>query len=310
MGRPGNRRRRAWKGKGSADLKSVARYCWINGKWHTADRPLILPANRAYLYGDGVFETFRSRAGRFFRLERHLARMHRGMDVLGLDTGDGLANALEALQDVFDRIGSKDVVFRITVSRGSGWLQLSSIAPAEVVVLAQLAPDSPPEAGRAVLSSVMRDATSPFADVVTCNWLPHILALREAEGLGYDEAVLVNNSGHLVEASSSNLFWITSGELFTPAVECGALPGITREAVIESAAAAGIRVLEGSYQPEALSAAEAAFVTSAVAGVRQLISFGDAPLLREDSWGVMSRVRQQLERLIASETHAASPGKR
>ena len=271
----------------------MARYCWINGKWHTADRPLILPANRAYLYGDGVFETFRSRAGRFFRLERHLARMHRGMDVLGLDTGDGLANALEALQDVFDRIGSKDVVFRITVSRGSGWLQLSSIAPAEVVVLAQLAPESPLKpAVRS--SSVMRDATSPFADVVTCNWLPHVLALREAEALGYDEAILVNNSGHLVEASSSNLFWIANGELFTPAVECGALPGVTREAVVESAAAAGIRVLEGSYQPEALSSAEAAFVTSAVAGVRQLISFGDAPLLREDS-RASSRVRQQLD---------------
>lgn len=288
----------------------MTNYCWVNGQWHSADQPLVVPTNRSFLYGDGVFETFRSRGGRFFRLERHLARLHRGMDVLGLDTGDGLAVALEAMQEVFSLMGTSDAVFRITVSRGSGWLQLASTSPAEVLVLAQPAPANPPEAGRAVLSSLMRDATSPFADVKTCNWLPQILARREAEGLGYDEAILVNTSGYLAEASSSNLFWIAGGELFTPAIECGALPGITREAVIEAASAAGVRVLQGSYLPEVLAQAEAAFVTSAVAGMKPLVSFGEAPLLQEDTHGLMSLIRSQLDRLIASETQPTKTGQR
>ncbi len=282
--------------------------CWIDGRWHGADEPLIAPTDRGFLYGDGVFETLRSRNGRFFRLERHLARLQRGMDVLSIHPGDGVTEALEALPGVFEQFDAGDVVIRLSVTRGNGWLQARPSAQGLVSILAKPAPSSPPDAGRAVLSSVVCDATSPVADIKTCNWLPNILARQEAEGLGFDEAILCNGLGYLTEASSSNLFWTIDGELFTPAIESGALPGITREAVIEAAKSIHINVYEGSYLPEALSESEAAFVTNSVFGIKQLISFGEAPLLKEDPSRVVVRVREQLACLIDSEIEVTGVG--
>lgn len=287
-------------------------FCWTNGQWYDADQALISPLDRGFLYGDGVFETLRSHCGRFFRLERHLARLHHGMDYLGLDPGDALEEALDALPQCFGLVGAESVVARLSVTRGDGWLEVRPASAAVVTLLARQAPLGPPEAGRAVLSSVVRDATSPISDLKTCNWLPSILARREAEGLGYNEAILCNSLGYLAEASSSNLFWARAGELFTPAIECGALPGITREAVIEAARTAGIAVFEGNFLPEDLAAADAAFLTNSVFGIKQLVSCamsgrdGDAPMLREDLHGVVASVRRELDRLIASETEPSN----
>ncbi len=268
--------------------------------------------DRGFLYGDGVFETLRSYSGRFFRMERHLARLNHGMDYLGLDPGRALAGALKALEDVCHDLKMEEVVIRLSVTRGEGWLAVHPVSAAVVSVLAKQAPVAPPEAGRALLSSVVRDATSPIAELKTCNWLPNILARREAEALGYNEAIVCNGLGYLAEASSSNLFWTRGGDLFTPAVESGALPGITREAVIEAALSVGISVREGNFLPENLACAEAAFLTNSVFGIKQLVSCAingqdaDAPLLEEDPHGVVAAVRRELQRLIIEETQASS----
>src|SRR5439155_15849949 len=87
---------------------------------------------------------------------------------------------------------------------------------------------------RLITSSFRLPANEPLAQFKTCNKLPQILARAEADVAGAQEALLLNTEGHVVEASSSNLFWIEGNTVCTPPLAAGILPGVTRAVVFES----------------------------------------------------------------------------
>ncbi len=276
--------------------------CWINGKWHPALTALVSPLERTYLYGDGVFEVLRGQAGRFFRLDKHIARLYRGIEVIGCNAGEQVSEAIKALPKAFDHLESEEIIVRITVSGGLGWQDMADHSGGAVTILARPAPSVPPEPARAVLSSVMRDPASPLAEINSCNALLNALARREAEGLGFDEAVLLNHTGALCDTTAGNLFWVSKGVAYTPAVECGAMPGVTREAVLQAAETAGISLQIGMYPAQHLRQAETAFVTNSLFTILPLVSFGEDPLLEDDREGITSSLKSSLKRLIEIET--------
>jgi len=276
---------------------------WVDGEWRPAGAPAVPPVDRCYLYGDGVFETFRSRSGRFFRLERHLDRMRRGLDLLGIEFEPGEAAIREAAGRVFGLLGSRDAVFRLTVSRGTGWRGFEEPGRPRVTLLAE-ALDPPSSGGppSACLSSFARDETSPLSAVKSCNWLPSILALREARKRGCEEAVMLCRAGWLSECSASNLFWVRNGTLYTPSLRCGALPGVMRSAVLDAAAREGIPAEEGEFLPQALAGAEAALVSSSVRGVRLLGAFQGKVFPPQDAAGTVTRLLEAVGRLVVEES--------
>ena len=97
-----------------------------------------------------------------------------------------------------------------------------------------------------------------------------VLARAEARAASVDEALLLNTRGELACAAAANLFWIAGGRLFTPALECGVLAGVTRAAVLARASELGVEAHAVHADPEALVAAEAIFVTNALIGVREV----------------------------------------
>jgi branched-subunit amino acid aminotransferase/4-amino-4-deoxychorismate lyase len=95
-----------------------------------------------------------------------------------------------------------------------------------------------------------------------------VTASLEAKRAGYGELVFVNTKGELAEGIFSNLFWVKSGELFTPAGECGLLPGVTRAKVLQIAERLKIVVNLGHYGREAIEDADEIFFTNSMMGVR------------------------------------------
>jgi len=109
------------------------------------------------------------------------------------------------------------------------------------------------------------------------NGLNIILAKLEARRLGVFECVLLNRHGRLTEGTTSNIFFIRGRALYTPALSCGLLEGVTRAAVVRLARAAGYRVVEGAYRPEHLKAADEAFLTSTtleIVPIVRLVEYG------------------------------------
>jgi branched-subunit amino acid aminotransferase/4-amino-4-deoxychorismate lyase len=158
---------------------------------------------------------------------------------------------------------------RLTVTAGSGGRGLERPPAPTLRMFATAAPAPRPEGpARLVTSTVRRNAASPASRLKTLSYLDNILARREARAAGADEALMLNGEGKIACAAAANIFWITGGRLFTPALDCGVLAGIIRAEVLALAAGMGVETVEVGGAPAALAQADGVFLTSSLVGVR------------------------------------------
>ena len=129
---------------------------------------------------------------------------------------------------------------------------------------------------RLSLSPFRFDARRPLAGIKSTSYLDHQLAWREAVRRGYDEAVVCSSEGALCECARANLFWVVIGELRTPSLDSGCLPGIARALLLEWLPALGLSCREGLYMPHELATADEVFITAATTGPRPVTGFYDA----------------------------------
>jgi len=183
--------------------------------------------------GDGVFETVRSQNGRPFALTRHLRRLARSAEGLGMAEpdleliADGVALAVAANPDL------PDARVRVTVTDGAGPLG-SDRSPGEQTVIVALGPfpGIPPHTDVAI-APWPRNEFGALAGLKTTSYADNVRALAHAKQRGASEAVFGNVSGNLCEGTGSNVFVVLDGVLVTPPLSAGPLAGITRELVLE-----------------------------------------------------------------------------
>lgn len=262
----------------------MAEKLYLNGRLVPASQARLSPFDHGFLYGFGLFETMRAYGGCIFRLDRHTARLRNAARTLGLADRLGGVSLEKACEDTLAANGLGDARLRLSVSAGEGdMLPDPESCPRPTVLVAARAltplPSERYEEGfSAVLSSLRRDSHSPLSQLKTACYLGSVLARSEARKAGADEAILLNEHGRLAEASSSNLFVVRGGQLLTPSVGSGVLPGITREAVLELARRLGIYSAERELGFTELAEAEEAFLTNSIIEVMPLTSFAGKPV--------------------------------
>lgn len=242
---------------------------YLNGRIIEEDEALIPATDRGVLFGDGVFETMRAYQGKPFRLERHLERLRQGCRALRIQHWPADGEIADALTDLYYmNVGEGDAYMRITLTGGpfDGRRTLERpAAPNTLIVVKPLEP-YPEEfyksGMRLIVSGIRRNEGSFLSRVKSNNYLASLAAKQEAADRGADDAVMLNNGGLLAEGTSSNLFLVIRGKVCTPDEECGLLPGITREAVLELCGRLGIAHETGSYTLEDLMGADEAFLTA------------------------------------------------
>lgn len=255
---------------------------WLDGALVDAAGARIDPADRGFLLGDGLFETLRAHEGRVVRLARHLARLRQGADALGIGLAlddDAIARALHETLDANGH-GKGGAALRLTLTRGPGPRGLQPPAdetPTLVIATFALPPPRPP-AQAEIVRSVARNQGSLTSRLKVLGYLDNILALREAQGAGGDEAIMLNTAGRLACASAANLFLVSEGCLLTPPADEGVLPGVTRGRLLELAPTLRIESLERPLEVAAIEAAEEAFLCNSLALVRPVARIGQHPL--------------------------------
>jgi branched-chain amino acid aminotransferase len=256
---------------------------WIDGERLRADTPHVSAYDRGLTLADGLFETMRARGRSVFRLDRHLARLRDGLNALEITAPPKLRSWV--LDAVHERTSDEgDLSVRLTVTRGAGG---SGLAPpagvrATVAIVVNPLPQFPSaiyEVGlTAHVASGRRNERAMTAGLKTLAYTDAIAAWLEARRAGADEALFLDSAGHCSEATSSNLFAWTGSTLITPPLSCGALPGITRAAVFELAAARGVPAEEREFGLDELFGAEEAFLTSSLRGLAPLVRIGTRPI--------------------------------
>ena len=262
---------------------------YLNGQLLPLSKAKLSPFDHGFLYGYGLFETMRAYNGYIFRLDRHLARLRRSAQSLSLT--HSIVNMVEAKQsleaacmETLEANKLKDARLRLTISAGEGDMtpDPSTCSSPTVLVTAQNLVPLPPEkyesGFKAVLSSLRRNSQSPLSRLKSACYMESILARMAAKTAGCDEAILLNERGYLAEGSTSNIFLMSNGELITPSLESGVLPGIIREAVLEIARASNIKTMERRVELRELIEAEEAFVTNSILELMPLTWFEGKPI--------------------------------
>jgi branched-chain amino acid aminotransferase len=220
---------------------------WSNGRLYGPDDLLLSGVDHGVTVGDGVFETCAVYEGTAFALTRHLRRLTRSAVGIGLAEPD-LDLVREGVAAVLAAAGPEVGRLRITLTGGPGPLGSYRFAPEEQrqTVLVLAGPGASSEVSRVVRVPWVRNERSSVAGLKTTSYAENVVAVSEAYRLGADEAVLANTVGDLCEGTASNVFVERGGELVTPPLSSGCLAGITRELLLEWAAAAGLPVREGA----------------------------------------------------------------
>jgi len=255
---------------------------YLNGSLIPRSQARISALDYGFLYGFGLFETMRAYEGRVFRLDRHLNRLARSAEVLGLPLpATDLRSAVMATIQA-NQLG--DARVRIAVSIGEGGIvpDPSTCDQPTVLILAghyQPYPEQVYEKGfKAIVSSIHRNSQSPLSRLKSANYLESMLARQEARAAGVDEALCLNEKGLLAEASMSNVFLVTNGTIRTPGPGSGILPGITREAILELAPSLAISTLEDDVRRDELFQAQEAFLTNSLIEVMPLTEIDGKPV--------------------------------
>jgi branched-chain amino acid aminotransferase len=259
-------------------MASVASFVQANtsGRLHGAHEPSVSPLDRGFLYGDAIYEVWRTYGGVVFAWPEHLARLEASARSLRLSLpwsheflwGE-VARTAAAFRQQSGFEG--ELYVRLQISRGAGPIGLDPALadePAYVILIQPcptLAADKLAAGLRvAVAGGIRRNAREALDPAwKTGNYLNNVLGLAEARAAGADEVALLNLRGELTEASTSNLGFIREGTLYTPVLEAGILAGITRALAIgRIAPAAGLRVNETTLRPEDIAGMEEAFLMS------------------------------------------------
>lgn len=247
-----------------------------NGRLHGAEEPSISPLNRGFLYGDAIYEVWRTHEGVVFTWEEHWARLVRSARALHLDlplTREAMfAEIRRTVAAYRERAGTAgELYIRLQVTRGGGAIGLDTALAdrPDFVLLVQPCPMVSAEKLRdgvsLSLATELRrnpvDALSPAWK--TGNYLNNILCLREARARGADEVVILNQAGEVTEAAVSNIAFVREGSVITPPLVAGILGGITRNLLLTKiAAAANVPAREAVVKPEDFPAMQECFLLS------------------------------------------------
>jgi 4-amino-4-deoxychorismate lyase len=242
------------------------------GQLKDSSEAVISVFDHGFLYGMGLFETFRTYRGRPWLLERHAARLAQGCRKLGISYEPDMPRLRDGITSLLAANGFADAYVRWSVSAGEAALGLPSEpyeAPSEIVYAKELAQDEPDtRTGKTLrLLRVRRSSTEGGVRLKSFHYMNNIVAKRElsaGDAIAGTEGLFLDAGGYACEGIVSNVFWISGGMLYTPSLATGALPGITRAFVMELAASEGWLVSEGRYRWEDIAAADEIFVTGSV----------------------------------------------
>jgi branched-chain amino acid aminotransferase len=212
---------------------SVPGPVWVNGRMVPPEEAVVSVFDHGFTVGDGVFETVKVIGGRPFALRRHIERLHRSAQGLGLAVPMGDAPLRSAVDEVVAASGLELARLRITLTAGVTPLGSGrgEGEPTLVIAAGPLVPWSPDTT--AVTVPWPCNERSALAGVKRTSYAENVVALAEARKVGATEALQPNLAGNLCEGTGSNVFVVLDGELVTPPLLAGCLAGVTRALVLE-----------------------------------------------------------------------------
>ncbi|MGI9253601.1 MAG: aminotransferase class IV [Thermomicrobiales bacterium] len=260
------------------------RLIYLDGRIVPTHEATVHVFDHSFLYGDGIFETFKVADGLVYQMDAHLDRLERSAAAIALDLPLGRAGIARAILDTIAANRLPDCFVKAIVSRGCGaepLLEHTGLQSALVVMVRPAMPffaEGTAEQGisAAIVSVRKTPAASLDPRIKSNNYLNVIKSRIEARNLGARESILLDDRGRVVEASIYNIIVVNGKRLRTPAE--GYLEGITLQTCFDAAAARGYTVAEANLYPYDLESADEILFTSTAVGVIPVTTLNGRPV--------------------------------
>jgi branched-chain amino acid aminotransferase len=278
---------------------NTADLIWLNGEFVAWEDAKVHVLTHAMHYGTGVFEGIRAyetdRGTAVFRHQDHLVRLENSAKLYYMDLPFSKEQIREATHELIARSGFKSCYIRPLVWRGYGPMGLNPLEnPVEAMVAvwewgAYLGEEGQRNGVRARVSSYRRisaDSLIPHAKA-SGQYLNSVLAKIESLKSGYEEAILLDDNGHVCEGTGENIFVIKDGVIFTPPQTAGILDGINRKSCMQIARDLGYELVERDIARAEVVLADEVFLTGTAAELTPLREIDDieigppGPITRE-----------------------------
>jgi branched-chain amino acid aminotransferase len=251
------------------------RFILHNDEIHEAPEKLLSPGQVGLLSGWGVFSTIKVIDGVLFAFERHWARMSRDAALMRVPLPGEAASLERNLLRLAEKNHASLATMRVVVvrNRGGMWEAPGQTLPSDIIAFTADTKDW----GESVKLNYVpqaRHAASVFAGTKILAWAMNLTWLEEAQQQGFDEVILLNERGEVAECTSANIFAAKGGEVWTPPLSSGCLPGITRELLLSEVRAPGYGVIEKKLTPADLESADEVFITSTTRDLLPVATIG------------------------------------
>ncbi len=227
--------------------------------------------DRGFLYGDSIYEVFRTYRGIPLFMAEHFDRLENSAELVQMDIKHSRQSLTEQIKRTVRASGAtkdQDVYVRYQITRGEGPIDLypdSTLPTRFVIIVAPLKKWNPDHysIGMSMAVPAVRrnpvDALDP--NIKGGNYLNNVIAIMQAKKRGADESLILSTSGFVTEASNSNVWFVIDGDLATPS--SGNLKGLTKAAILKACEQQQIFVNEREIHSDELPSATECFVTSA-----------------------------------------------
>lgn len=252
-------------------------WCFYNGQYVQAEDLKISPFDHGFLYGLGVFETFRTYNGKPFLWDAHMARLQRALDAYHIVLPYTSAELRDVIMQLNEREGGTDGYFRLNVSAGEAGIGLANTQYTEPNVIVFRKPLELPPRGtekNATWLQTVRNTPEQAERFKSHHYANNIVARFEVPSLKDLEGFFVNADDFVAEGITSNIFWAKDGTIYTPSLSTGILNGITRQHICTL-----VDVVEGEFTKEAVERADECFVTTSIQEIIPIRQLDDTTFL-------------------------------
>lgn len=251
-------------------------YIYLNGQIVSGEEAKISVFDHGFMYGLGLFETFRVYQGHPFLLDDHLQRLRTSLEELRINWAMTNDQVYEILNELLVKNNLQDAYIRLNVSAGNEGLGLMTEPyhqPTTIIYIKALPPMDPEKKG--VILQTIRNTPEGSERLKSHHYLNNILGKREIGRAVDREGIFLTKEGYIAEGVVSNIFWVKHGIVYTPSTQTGILNGITRKFILKLLKLNGIPYEEGFYNLEELLTSEEVFVTNSIQEIVSLTQVND-----------------------------------
>ncbi|MFM7022733.1 MAG: aminotransferase class IV [Flavobacteriales bacterium] len=271
-------------------------YSNYNGFLVEDGEKLFSSTNRAFKFGDALFETLRVSNSKVLFWDKHYQRLQHTLDFLQFDSSNmDKAFWENQLQKVFVRNNFPDARLRLTIYRDSPGLYVPNRHKCAFLIEGLPLDKSTYELNVkglniGIYSDVLR-SRQKFSNLKTTNSLPFILAGLFAEKNNFDDVIILNDAGRASEAVSSNVFVVMGDQVITPNLDEGCIDGVMRKVLLEMLPG---KIKEGQIDAEMLKNADEIFLTNAVRGIQWVATLNGKSYAANRSSQLMNMLNMSL----------------